>query len=191
MALVIGDVSGKGLPAAIFMAQSHALLRASAESDASVLKVLEKVNNFLQEMNAQSLFVTVVYGVLHKSSGEFHYARAGHELPLILDVEGTISVPAMRPGMPVGLLQNPPLDEQSVIIPPGGCMILYSDGPADTRNAEGVRFGENGFKNAIRQYGIHYPAQQICQTVYDCLLEYQNGAPQFDDVTLLAVRRTG
>jgi serine phosphatase RsbU (regulator of sigma subunit) len=189
MALVIGDVSGKGLPAAIFMAQSHALLRASAESDTGVVKVLEKVNNFLLEMNAQSLFVTVVYGVLHKSSAEFHYARAGHELPLILDAEGNIFSPKMGHGNVMGLYEKPDLDERSVVIPQGGSLLLYSDGLADTRDTKGIRLGNAGLANLIRKFGSNRPAQEVCQAIYDQLLNYQDGAPQYDDITLLAARR--
>jgi serine phosphatase RsbU (regulator of sigma subunit) len=189
MALVVGDVSDKGMPAAIFMAQSHALLRASTDIGINVADVLKRVNDLLMEMNAHGLFVTVIYGILNRSNGEFHYARAGHELPLILDADGEISIPEMGVGMALGMFDNLVLDERTITIPPGGCMVLYSDGSADTRNPDGVRFGDEGLKKAIQQFGINNPAQQTCQTVYDRLVEYQNGAPQFDDVTLLAVRR--
>lgn len=189
MALIVGDVSDKGIPAAIFMAQCHALLRAFTESAIPVGKALERVNTLLMEMNAEVLFVTVIYGILNKTSGEFHYARAGHELPLILDSQGEISIPEMGQGTPLGIYVNPALDERSITIPPGGFMLLYSDGAADTRNENGMRFGNKGLKNAIQQYGIRNSAQETCQTVYDCLVKHQNGAPQFDDITLLAVRR--
>ena len=190
MALIVGDVSDKGMPAAIFMAQSHALLRASTESGANIVDVMNRVNDLLLEMNARDLFVTVIYGILKRSSAEFHYVRAGHELPLILDMHGQISTPVMGMGVPLGMFKNPALDEQTVIIPPGGLMFLYSDGSADTRNSQSIRFGEKGFRAAIQQFGVNHSAQQACQSVYDCLVEYQDGTPQFDDVTLLAVRRT-
>lgn len=189
MALIVGDVSDKGMPAAIFMAQSHALLRASTESGANVVDVLRKVNDLLFEMNASGLFVTVIYGVLNRTSGEFHYARAGHELPLLLHADGEISMPKMGLGVPLGMFENPALDEQTILIPQGGFMLLYSDGSADTRNEEGKRFGDKGFHAAVKQFGVNGSAQQACQGVYDCLVEYQENVPQFDDVTLLAVRR--
>lgn len=190
VALIVGDVSDKGMPAAIFMAQSHALLRASTESGANVVAVLRRVNELLFEMNARDLFVTVIYGILDKSNGEFHYARAGHELPLLLHTNGEISIPAMGLGAPLGMFENPALDEQTIVIPPGGFMLLYSDGSADTRNREGIRFGEKGFHAAVKEFGVGHSAQAACQAVYDCLVEYQESTPQFDDVTLLAVRRT-
>ena len=189
MALVVGDVSDKGMPAAIFMAQSHALLRASTERGNNVGDVLRRVNDLLMEMNAGDLFVTVIYGILNRSNGEFHYARAGHELPLLLGADGELSMPKMGTGMALGIFKNLILDERSITIPPGGCMILYSDGSADTRNQDDVRFGDAGLKRAVQQFGSNNTAQDTCQAIYDCLVEYQNGTPQFDDVTLLAVRK--
>lgn len=189
MALIVGDVSDKGMPAAIFMAQSHALLRASTESGANVRDVLERVNNLLLEMNARGLFVTVIYGILDRTSGNFHYARAGHELPIILDDHGEAYTPEMGKGMPLGIFESPSLDERTITIPPGGCMLLYSDGVTDGINEENERFGSDNVKGIIRQYGNTATAQYTCQAVYDSLVEHQGGAPQFDDVTLLAVRR--
>lgn len=189
MALIVGDVSDKGMPAAIFMAQSHALLRASTESGANIVDLMHRVNELLLEMNGRALFVTVIYGILNKTSGEFHYVRAGHELPLIVDAEGQISTPVMGKGAPLGMFPNMALDEKTIVIPQDSIMFLYTDGSADARNRENIRLGEKGFHHAIQQFGVNVPAQQACQSVYDCLVTYQNGAPQFDDVTLLAVRR--
>lgn len=190
MALIVGDVSDKGIPAAIFMAQSHALLRASIESGVSTTIALERVNSLLMEMNEQSLFVTVIYGILNKSNGELRYARAGHELPLILDpATGEVSSPEVGQGMALGLFDHPILEERTITIPAGGFMLLYSDGPADNRNADGIRFSDQGLSRVVKQFGTQIPAQQTCQAIYDTVVEFQNGTPQFDDVTLLAVRR--
>jgi phosphoserine phosphatase RsbU/P len=171
------------------MAQSHALLRATTEIGIDVADVLKRVNELLLEMNAGDLFVTVIYGILNRSSGEFRYARAGHELPLVLDENRSISVPPMQTGLPLGMFKDLILDVQTVTIPPGGGLVLCSDGPADTRNLDGVRFGNDGLYKKIEELQGGNSAQQSCQAVYDCLVEYQNGAPQFDDVTLLAVHR--
>lgn len=189
MALIVGDVSDKGMPAAIFMAQSHALLRASIQSGVSTTIALERVNNLLLEMNAQNLFVTIIYGILNKSSGEFRYTRAGHELPLILEPDGKISFPEQGVGMALGLFDAPTLEERSLIIPAGGFMLLYSDGAADDKNPDRVSFGLTGVEQIVQQFGITSSAQQTCQAIFTTLIEYQNGAPQFDDITLLAVRR--
>ena len=189
MALIVGDVSDKGMPAAIFMAQSHALLRASVQSGVSTTIALERVNNLLLEMNAKGLFVTVIYGILHGPSGEFRYTRAGHELPLILDLQGNVSFPEEGTGVVLGLFDNPFLEERSLIIPAGGFMLLYSDGATDIRNVDGIRFGSENLNQIVGRFGIVTPAQQTCEAIYNTLVNFQQGAAQYDDVTLLAVRR--
>ena len=189
LALIVGDVSDKGMPAAIFMAQSHALLRASIQSGVSTTIALERVNNLLLEMNAQGLFATVIYGILNQTSGEFRYTRAGHELPLILDLDRNVYFPEQGTGMPLGILDNPTLEERSLIIPTGGFMLLYSDGAADDRNVDGIRFGNENLNQIVERFGISSPAQQTCEAIYETLTDFQQGAPQFDDITLLAVRR--
>jgi sigma-B regulation protein RsbU (phosphoserine phosphatase) len=150
---------------------------------------LERVNNLLLEMNAQGLFVTIIYGILDTASGEFRYTRAGHELPLVLDANGEVSSPPRGTGMMLGLYDDPVLEERSLIIPTGGFMLLYSDGIADDRNTERTRFGDEGLIELVKQFGIASPAQQTCEAIYAALVAFQNSAPQFDDVTLLAVRR--
>ena len=91
--------------------------------------------------------------------------------------------------MPLGIFDNPALEERSLIIPAGGFMLLCSDGAADDRNMEGVRFGNEHLNQIVERFGIAFPAQQTCEAIYDTLVDFQKSAPQFDDVTLLAVRR--
>jgi len=188
-ALIVGDVSEKGMPAAIFMAQCHALLRASIQSGQSTTEAMERVNSLLLEMNAQGMFVTIIYGILNIPSGEFRYTRAGHELPLILDANGKVTFPEVGTGGILGVWGNPWLQEKSLVIPKGGLMVLYSDGVTDGRNVEGQRFGEERFVEYVARYGNHQSAQQTCQGVFDVLVTFQSGTTQYDDITLLAVRR--
>lgn len=189
MVLVVGDVTDKGVPAAIFMAQTHALLRASATVQLSTSQVLERVNDYLMEMNDKGLFVTVVYGVLEKASGEFVYTRAGHELPLIVDAKRQASYVKMGGGMALGLWPEPMLAESRVLIPPGGMLILYSDGVTDCTNTDEKTFEAAGLAEFVQTLPAELDAQQTCKAIYDQLVVFQGEAPQFDDVTLLAVRR--
>ena len=189
LALVVGDVSDKGMPAAIFMAQCHALLRASIQSGQNTANVIERVNDLLLEMNAQDLFVTLIYGVLKLSSGEFRYTRAGHELPVIVDAKGEVTLPEAGTGGILGVWPNAWLKEKVITIPQGGLLVLYSDGVPDGRKADWTRFGEERFMNLVKKNGVTQPAQKTCQMVFDALVEFHDGAPQYDDITLLAVRR--
>lgn len=178
MALIVGDVSDKGIPAAIFMAQSHALLRAAIQNNISATHALEKINNLLFEMNEQSLFVTVIYGILNRSSGKFRYTRAGHELPMLLNADGNISFPNKGVGMALGIFENVMLEERSLTIPDGGFMLLYSDGIADDVNRDFVSFGSAHLNRSCKKHRTQNSAQQTCQAVFDALVEFQNGAPQ-------------
>lgn len=189
MALIVGDVTDKGAPAAIFMAQIHALLRATAAANLSPAEVLQRVNDFLMEMNDKGLFATVIYGVLEQSTGIFEYARAGHELPLLVNAEGHVSFPEAGVGMPVGILDEPMIDENRLMIPPGGRMFLYSDGVTDCANLTGERFNEDGLIARILELEAQATAQQACQSIFAALVQFKQEAPQFDDITLLAVRR--
>jgi len=189
VALIVGDVSDKGMPAAIFMAQCHALFRASIQSGQSTTETVEKVNSLLMEMNAQELFVTIIYGILNIESGEFRFTRAGHELPMILDADGEVTFPEIGTGGVLGVWGNIWLKEQTLIIPKSGLMVLYSDGVTDGRTIEGLRFGEERFIEYVKRYGANQSAQQTCQGVFDALVAFRQSAPQFDDITLLTVKR--
>lgn len=189
MVLVVGDVTDKGVPAAIFMAQTHALLRASATTAITTSEVLARVNHFLMEMNEKGLFVTVVYGVLEKKTGEFRYTRAGHELPLMVDANGKAEFVKIGGGVALGIWPQPVLNESTVNIPPGGMLILYSDGVTDCVTPEDVRFEDEGLVGCVQTLPANLGAQETCQRIFDQLVAFQQDGPQFDDITLLAVRR--
>lgn len=189
MALIVGDVADKGMPAAIFMAQTHALLRASIEKSQSPAKVLHYVNDLMLEMNAQGLFATVIYGILNGANGEFHYVRGGHELPLILDANRNVSIPERGKGQALGVIENPSFEEQTLVIPPGGMILLYSDGVTDDLNASGEIFDMKRLIEVIENIDGDVSAKDTCAAIYNALIKYQGGEPQFDDVTLLAAKR--
>src|SRR3954452_791971 len=121
LGVVIGDVSGKGMPAALFMALVSSLLRAEAlRGDMTPEQALRIVNRHLLSRDAHSMFVTVLYGVLCRETHEFAFVRAGHEMPLLLDATGALLPPAVGRGHPIGLCPAPMLDVQTVLLPRGG-----------------------------------------------------------------------
>lgn len=187
--IVVGDVAGKGVPAALHMAQAHVLIHVTANLISKPADVLRRVNHQLVTMGTPSLFVTVLYGVLDTASGQFRYARAGHELPLIgVDGDEAQLVP-MGIGQPLGMLDEPAIDEGQVLIPPGGGLLLYSDGFADAQNPEGVKFGQERLLESFARV-VSHPAQELCDRLWQVLQEYQGAGEQFDDVTLVSVRST-
>ncbi|MBM3134764.1 MAG: cyclic nucleotide-binding domain-containing protein [Chloroflexi bacterium] len=185
--VVIGDVSDKGVPAAIFMALAYSLLRAEASRSASPVRVLQRVNQLLMDMNDAGMFVTVLYGVVDQRQGDFTYARAGHELPLLLDPHGDVHLPVYGPGQPLGLFDAPFLDEQTIPLPPGRAVLLYTDGATDLTSPENIPFGLERLQ-AAAQASLGGTAQVLCDQVWRALTEYQGASAQADDVALVALQ---
>jgi sigma-B regulation protein RsbU (phosphoserine phosphatase) len=187
LGLVVGDACGKGMPAALFMALTRSLLRAEAARAASPEAALRGTNQHLADMSTAGMFITILYGVLSYSTGEFIYARAGHELPLIWDASGVPLAPARANGQPLGLLPDPAIDVQILRLPPGGTLLLYSDGVTEATNAQGGFFGLESVQSTVQAH-LGIPAQQLCDQLVDTLTAYRGRSPQADDITLLAVR---
>jgi len=186
LAIVIGDVSDKGVPAAIFMAQTHALIRAAARQNRSPRETLERVNQYLLEMNASGLFVTVLYGILSRTTREFQYARAGHELPLVRDAHGAVWTPPQRDGAPLGVLDFVLLDEATLTLAPGATMLLLTDGVTETFNARREQFGAKRLEEFF-QRAPQTDMQTLCQALLAEIAAFRGTAAVHDDITLVAV----
>ena len=185
--IIIGDVADKGVPSAIFMAQTHALLYAMANRSASPSKVLQRVNQLLLKIGESRLFVTVLYGVLDKRTNTFAYARAGHELPIIVTADGQVDLAPYEQGQLMGILEDPILDEQTITVPPGGMVFLYTDGVTDARHANGDSFGMERLMGELEHLG-NGSAQEQCDELWQTLCTFQDRTAQEDDVTMVTVR---
>jgi sigma-B regulation protein RsbU (phosphoserine phosphatase) len=188
--VVIGDVSDKGVPAAIFMALTYSLLRAEAVRWSSPARVLQATNHHLLGMNDAGMFVTVLYGVLNCRDGRFRYARAGHELPLHLNAAGEMIVPPRGLGQPLGLFEGASLDEQSIVLEPGDTLLMYTDGATDLTDSHGTGFGLERLCDVTRSIR-DASAQACCDRLWKALAGYQGSGSQFDDVALVAIRKQG
>jgi phosphoserine phosphatase RsbU/P len=188
LGVVIGDVSGKGMPAALFMALVSSLLRAEAlRDDTTPEQVLRIVNRHLLSRDAHSMFVTVLYGVLCHETREFAFVRAGHELPLLLAADGALLTPTMGRGHVLGLFPHPVLDMQTVQLPPGGTLLLYTDGVNEAMDAGSQLFGPERIVATVRGARAA-SAQQLCDQLVQAVTAYRGTAAQADDITLVAVR---
>jgi serine phosphatase RsbU (regulator of sigma subunit) len=186
--VVIGDVADKGVPSALFMARSHALIMAEADTGITPGEVLQKVNGHITHLDKSAQFVTALYGILDLITGKFTYARAGHEPPLILKRDGNVERIAHSPGMSLGLWDIITLDERIVPLEPGNTLLLFTDGMTDCRDSNGIAFGLERIKIGLAgMTGL--PAQEVCDRLFNTLMAYQNGSPQDDDVTLVAIHR--
>jgi len=187
LGIVVGDVSGKGIPAAIFMALARSLLRAEGSRAASPREALQNVNRHLFGMNEAEMFVTVLYGVLNRGTREFQFVRAGHEMPILVDGRGeAVTLPSGR-GQPLGIIPEPALDEQRLIILPGSTLLIYTDGATDALDPQGAFFGLERLHEAVRAHR-RTSAQALCDRLLQAVIEHQGVAPQHDDVTLVAVQ---
>ncbi|TLN26523.1 GAF domain-containing protein, partial [bacterium] len=128
LAVVVGDVSDKGLPAALFMALTFSLVRAEASKTADPLRIMQNVNRYLLNMNVSGMFVTLLFCILDLRSGMLNYCRAGHLPPLVLDENKDFLIIPQANGQPLGIFENVEIDWQEVHIPGGGLALLFSDG---------------------------------------------------------------
>lgn len=188
LCVVIGDVSDKGLPAALFMALTFSLIRAEANRTRNVFQVLTNVNQYLRNMNALGMFVTLILGILDYRTGMFEYCRAGHLLPILVDDGGGLHSVDWSEGQPLGLFDNVQIDHHEITIPRGGLVFLYSDGLNEAVDNSGSQFGlirlnENLLRNRNEN------AQIICDHLWEAVQQHCGDIPHQDDFTTVLIKR--
>ncbi len=184
--ILIGDVADKGVPSALFMARTHALIMAEADIAADAVDVMQLVNHHITRLEKTTQFVTALYGTLDLETREFAYARAGHEPPLLLTADGRVERLPHGPGMSLGMWENIVVDKLALTLPGGSTLLMYTDGLTDCRNPQGEAFGLDRIKETLCKL-VGLPAQQVCDIMLKTLLDYEDGASQDDDVTLVAI----
>ncbi len=190
LAVAVGDVSGKGVPAALYMALAASLLRAEARGSASPDTVLRNVNAHLLRMNIHGMFVTILYGLLRCKTGEFRYVRAGHECPVLRKATGSTQTLASGKGQLIGLFQRPVLEMQSVNLKPGSTLVVYSDGVTEAVGPDGEFFGQDRFESTVSR-NLKSSAQDLCDDIVETLTAFQPPAHQADDITVVTLRALG
>ena len=186
LAFLIADVSGKGIPAAMFMMTAKTLLKSYAESGMGVAEVLTQANNKLCESNDAGMFVTVWMGYLNTKTGEVTYANAGHNPPFIRHADGRVDVVKSRPGLVLAGMEGIRYRTNTVHLKPGDLLYLYTDGVTEATDAENNLFGEARLQ-AVLQQKMSGDIQTVCTQVKDDVDRFVGEAPQFDDITMLAL----
>jgi serine phosphatase RsbU (regulator of sigma subunit) len=186
LGILIGDVSDKGVPAALFMALTRSLLRVEAMRIASPVKLLQRVNQHLMDMQSEEMFVTVLYGLLDLTSGEFRYARAGHEIPVFINSDRIVIECGFNPGQMLGLFPGPLIDEQVIQVRPGSKLLFYTDGATDATNARDEQLDRLRLIDLLQE-NFDKSAQQTTDNLLAGILAHQGKSPQFDDITLVVV----
>ena len=183
---VIGDVTDKGVPAALVMAATRSVLRASAQRLVDPGEVLERVNEHLCPDMPEKMFVTCLYGVLDPASGHFRFANAGHDLPYVKTAEGSVELRAR--GMPLGLMPGMPYEEKEIVLQPGDSLLLHSDGVVEAHDPQRVMFGFPRLKEAVAQYPGG--GELIDRVLADLQAHTGPDAEQEDDITMVTLQRS-
>lgn len=186
LGMVMADVSGKGVPAALFMMMSKILVNNFAMMGGSPAKVLEQVNSQICKNNDEEMFVTVWFGVLEISTGKVTAANAGHEYPIIKKADGEFELFKDKHGFVIGGMDGMRYKEYEFTLEKGGTLFLYTDGVAEATNAENELFGTDRMLTALNQDPNAVP-KELLTNMKKAVDEFVGEAPQFDDLTMLGV----
>ncbi|MEW5990501.1 MAG: PP2C family protein-serine/threonine phosphatase [Chloroflexota bacterium] len=187
IALVIADVTGKGIPAAVLMADVKALLHAATDNVEDPAEALRRVNAVLVHERPTALFVTASLAVVDATSGAVRYALAGHEPPLVARHDG--GVDRLEAGGPIlGAFDGATFELRETILAPGDAMVLYTDGITEARDPARAFYGEDRLLAIIRG-SCGRPAERIAEAVMDDVTAFRREAEPFDDLTLLVAER--
>jgi sigma-B regulation protein RsbU (phosphoserine phosphatase) len=186
LGVVIADVSGKGVPAAIFMAVSRSLIKATALTSVSPSACLEHVNHLLCPDNDSAMFVTVFYGILHTHTGELEYSNGGHNVPYIIGADRL--VPVGKPGgMALGIVDDARYHTSRMMLRAGETLVLYTDGVTEAMDAQSQLFSTPRFEQTLQRLAPQRPFHLLTKLVED-VQAFSSGAVQADDITLLALQ---
>ncbi len=187
LAMVIADVSGKGVPAALFMMMSKMLINDYTLSGLSPHEILEHVNNALCRSNSRKMFVTVWLGILEISTGRLVSANAGHEYPIVRQPDGSFEAIKGKHDFVLGILKDKKYSQQEMTLQKGAALFVYTDGVPEAINADEELFGLERTVEALNKAPDAKP-RELLENVGNAVFKFAGDAPQFDDITMLAVK---
>ena len=184
----IGDVSGKGVPAAIVMAMTRSLFRSFTSYMSSPAQIVQQMNDSLGgEENKQNMFVTLFLGILNLSTGELKYCNAGHDAPILITANDR-QVLSCNPNLPLGVLAGYEFREQTAMMETGDCLFLYTDGLTEAENSAHELFGEKRIMQTITPWTNDMTAKQQIEAMRAAVAAFVGDAQQSDDLTMFSFR---
>jgi serine phosphatase RsbU (regulator of sigma subunit)/putative methionine-R-sulfoxide reductase with GAF domain len=186
--LAIADVADKGVPAALFMALSRTLLRATAMSGRTPADTLSRANELIMSDARSDLFVTIFYGVLDPKSAKFTYANAGHNPPIWYEARSNTTRFMKEHGIALGVVPEVLVKDHVLTLAPGDVLVLYTDGVTEAFNAAGDEFGDRHLAQVVRECAAG-TAEEISQAIVSAVRAFVGDEPPFDDVTMVVVKR--
>ncbi len=201
MGIVIGDVSDKGVPAALYMNLARTLVRTCARDIRSPASALQRANDLMVNEGRSGMFVTLFYGVLDWETGQLVYANAGHNPPILWqtgalspdDSHGAESLDDPRrtllsaKGMVLGVVEDIVLEERTITLQPHDILLLYTDGVTEPINADGEEFGETRLLRTIETNG-HKTCQELVAAIQEAMSGFVGNQPPYDDYTLVGIK---
>lgn len=188
LCLVIADVTGKGVPAALYMAVARTMVRAETQKDHAAAHVLQRVNELIISDNRSPLFLSAFYAVLDVKSGLLQYANAGHNSPFCLR-QGTGEIEELTtPGYLLGAFSDVSFNEAETTLAVGDVLLLYTDGVSEARDADGRFFGDERLKTAVA-HAAECSAEGIVAAIVAAVASFIGEMAQADDLTILVAKR--
>lgn len=188
LGMVIADVTDKGVPAALFMALSRTLIRATASDGRSARAVLEQANRLILADSRSGLFVTAFYAILDSHTHALEFASGGHNYPLLYRAASNTVEQLQVRGLVLGIIPDPVFEQHRVQIQPGDVLCLYTDGVTEAMDSHRRLFDEHRLIEVLRR-SHHLPPEQIIERIIDAVGNFSAGAPQMDDITLIVLKR--
>ena len=190
LGFVIGDVSGKGVPAAIFMAVSRTLIRATGLKGISPDECIEYANHLLCNESTSCMFVTVFYGILDIRTGIVEYVNGGHNPPHLIRGDGTIHPVDLTGGTVLGCVDHAAYEARNLTLKPGDTIYLYTDGVTEAFNRNHEAFGEQRIEELLTRHR-NLPIKDLVLETIRAVESFADNVPQSDDITLLTLRYNG
>lgn len=187
--LVIADVSGKGVPASLFMAVSRTLLRATALRGVSSAECLTYANKLLCKESLDSMFVTVFYGIYHYKTGMMDYTNAGHNPPYLLRGGRTVECLPVASNFVVGVFDDIEFESNTLTFGIGDTLLLYTDGVTEAFNGKREQFSESNLQDILASMHESSSAKEVVTSVLQSVKTFSGDYPQSDDITLLSLQR--
>ena len=186
LALVMADVSGKGIPAALFMTVSRSTIRNRTERGGSPAEIMQSVNDSLCEQNMMDMFVTVWLGILTISTGEIVASSAGHEYPALYGSDGKYVLIKDKHSLACGAMKGIRYRDYTLTLPPGGRLFLYTDGVPESTDVGEKLFGTDRMIEALNNTPAENP-QDTIEGLHEAIDRFVGNAEQFDDTTMLSL----
>ena len=189
LGVVIADASGKGMPAALMITQTQAMIRSEVNNGTPIASMLKNVNQQLAATTSAEKYVTLFYGELDTRRGTFHYANAGHNYPILARSDGTIEL-LKTGGLIIGALPHMEYDEDTVTLGPDDMLVLFTDGLSEAMDENEVEYGEDRLRQLVCNHR-NQKADEIMETMLNDVRSHDPTSPPRDDTTIVALKMNG